>query len=66
MIGYIYQSEPAQGVDKVLIPGDPERARKAELLEKGIDIDDNSWADFLKAGEKAGLDEADIDAILTV
>jgi uncharacterized oxidoreductase len=64
MIGYIYDSEPAEGVDKVLIPGDPERARKAELLVTGIDIDENSWADFLTAGEKAGLTQAEIDAIL--
>ena len=64
MISYIYESEPAAGVDKVLIPGDPERARKAQLLADGIDIDENSWADFLAAGENAGLSETDLNAIL--
>ena len=64
MIRYIYESEPAAGVDKVLIPGDPERARKAQLLVDGIDLDENSWADFLSAGEQAGVSEADVNAIL--
>lgn len=64
MIQYIYESEPAAGFDKVLIPGDPERARMAQLLVDGVDIDENSWKEFVKAGETAGLSTADINAIL--
>ena len=64
MIDYIYESEPAEGVKSVLIPGDPERESKRRLLEEGIEVDDNSWQDFLTAGEKAGKTKQELEAML--
>jgi len=55
MVQYIYTSESAEGVDAVLVPGDPERRSKARLLVEGITVDDRTWAEFLKAGEQAGF-----------
>jgi len=63
MINYIYESEPADGVKSVLIPGDPERESKRRLLEEGIEVDNNSWEDFLTAGEKAGLTSQELDLL---
>ena len=65
MIDYIYESEPAEGLDGVLIPGDPERESKKRLLQEGINVDDNSWQDFLSAGEKAGLEVEELEALAT-
>jgi uncharacterized oxidoreductase len=64
MIDYVYDSRPADGVDKVMIPGDPERSTKARLLKEGIEVDDNSWKEFLKAGVKAGLSKEKLDNLI--
>lgn len=64
MVDYIYASEPAEGVDAVLVPGDPERQSKKRLLTEGIDVDDNSWAEFLKAGEQAGFSADQVARII--
>lgn len=64
MVEYIYTSEAAEGVDAVLVPGDPERQCKARLLTEGINVDDNSWTDFLKAGESAGFGPDQVSRII--
>ena len=64
MIDYIYASEAAEGVEKVLIPGDPERQSFAARSTNGIDIDDNSWRDITNAANAAGLSADDLNALL--
>ena len=64
MIDYIYASKAAEGVEKVLIPGDPERQSLAARSTNGIDIDDNSWQDITNAADAAGLSTDDIKALL--
>ena len=64
MIGYIYASEAAEGVEKVLIPGDPERQSFAARSTNGIDIDDNSWQDITNAANAAGLSADDLNSLL--
>ncbi len=64
MIEYIYASEAAEGVDKVLVPGDPERQSVAARSQAGIDIDDNSWQDITSAAVAAGMSEAEIGALI--
>ena len=64
MIDYIYASEAADGVEKVLIPGDPERQSVAARSQDGIDIDENSWQDIINAATAAGLSEKEISALV--
>ena len=64
MIDYIYASKAAQGVEKVLIPGDPERQSLAARSTNGIDIDENSCQDITNAANAAGLSMDDIKALL--
>lgn len=64
MIDYIYASEAAEGVEKVLIPGDPERQSFAARSTNGIDIDDNSWQDITNAANAAGLSADDLNSLL--
>ena len=64
MIDYIYASEAADGVEKVLIPGDPERQSLAARNRDGIDIDENSWQDITNAATAAGLSEKEISALV--
>lgn len=64
MIDYIYTSKPAEGVDGVLLPGDPERHSCERLLKTGIDVDDNTWSEFLQCGERVGLGAHEVARIL--
>ena len=63
MIAYIRDAQPAAGVDRVRLPGEPERETMMARRADGIPIDDNSWAAILRAGASVGLDA---DAAATI
>ena len=46
---------PAEGYEKVLIPGDPEREAEAERMQQGIPVVDSVIADLNAIAEKFGL-----------
>ncbi len=60
MIKYIQSSEPAKGVDRVRVPGEPERESKVSRLDAGIPIADGSWQELITAAEAAGMASARI------
>ena len=64
MLEYIVASETIDGVDQVLLPGDPERLRREQLMKDGIGVDENSWKLFLASGERAGFGAEQVEAIL--
>ena len=63
LIAYAKSSKPAEGVDEILYPGDPERQRMESRRAEGIPIDDNTWAEMKRMGTEAGMDAAAFDAI---
>ena len=54
---YVKSARPAQGVDAVMVPGDPERKSMAERRAKGIPIDDQTWREILESAEVVGIKE---------
>lgn len=50
-------TKPADGYDKVLIPGDPEREMEAERLENGIPIVESVVMDLRDLAEKMGVEK---------
>ena len=54
LVGYV-KASPEAGADPVLVPGDPERASRADRAANGIPIDDTTWAEILDAEEKVGI-----------
>lgn len=60
MIDYLHSTTPAADVDKVRIPGEPEREAMADRSSNGIDIDDNSWDGILKAATASGMSNSAI------
>jgi len=48
-------AKPAPGLDRVLIPGDPEREYEQERMEKGIPIVASVVDDLKALGEKLGI-----------
>jgi uncharacterized oxidoreductase len=57
MLNYISGTAPAEGFDRVRLPGDPERESRAERLANGIPIDDNTWAQIKQAAVSVGINE---------
>jgi uncharacterized oxidoreductase len=62
MIDYVRSTAPAEGVEAVLMPGDPERASAAKRRAEGIPIDDNTWKQIREAGLSVGLNETELEA----
>lgn len=64
MVDYAKSAAPAEGFDRVRIPGEPEIEAMAERSANGIPIDDNSWQALLDAARQAGMGEDEIrDAV---
>ena len=60
MLDYIRSTAPAEGVDRVRLPGEPERESLAERSAAGVPIDDNTWRQIREAAASVGLEEAAI------
>ncbi|MBW3598225.1 MAG: Ldh family oxidoreductase, partial [Planctomycetes bacterium] len=43
-----------EGVEEILLPGDPERRTMQRRLEEGIPVDDGNWAELVKLAERLG------------
>ena len=63
MIDYLHSTEPARGVDKVRIAGEPERESRAARLADGIPIDPNTWNGLLDAARAAGMNDTEFPAL---
>ena len=48
-------AQPAQGVDKVLVPGDPERISIVNRGRDGIPLDDTTWGNLVEAAVSVGI-----------
>ncbi len=57
MLDYIRATAPAEGVDRVRLPGDPERESLAQRSAAGIPIDENTWAQIRDAAESVGVSD---------
>jgi len=56
-------SKPAEGVDRVLVAGDPERIARARREREGIPLADGTWQQLLEVADKLGVDRAELEAI---
>ena len=66
MIDYIYASTPADGVDRVRLPGDPEKESTAYRKRHGVEIDPNSWESVLNSAENAGLSRDEVASLAQI
>jgi uncharacterized oxidoreductase len=66
MIDYIRATPPAEGFDRVRLPGEPEREAMSERLRLGIPIDEGSWKVLVEAASSVGLDAGQVASISCV
>lgn len=60
MVAELHATTPATGVDRVMVPGEPELAAFDERGATGIPIDANTWAGIVEAAEVVGMSRTDI------
>jgi hydroxycarboxylate dehydrogenase B len=53
-IGYFKSAKPVKGVSEVLVPGEPERAMRAERTKNGVPLSDETWGAIKGAARKVG------------
>jgi uncharacterized oxidoreductase len=64
LIGYVKSARPRPGFDEVLVPGEPERRRRVERLQRGIEVDGRTWTEILDTARMLGLGDAQLDALV--
>lgn len=55
MLGELRAMEPADGHERVMVPGDPELIARADRLERGIPLHPNVVAELRGLGEECGV-----------
>lgn len=54
--GFVRDTPRSEGVDAILLPGDPERRALAERSGRGIPIDEGHWAKLVEVARSVGVD----------
>ncbi|QQS14585.1 MAG: malate/lactate/ureidoglycolate dehydrogenase [Rhodospirillales bacterium] len=62
-LAWVKSAKPQPGVDEVLTPGEPERARRKEKLAKGVPVDETTWGQLVDIAKVVGLTDAEIKAL---
>jgi uncharacterized oxidoreductase len=60
-VEWVKASPLAANTDRIMVPGEPERVRRAELEVKGVPVDLTTWQQIHDAAVKAGMPAAEID-----
>jgi uncharacterized oxidoreductase len=56
LLGFVRGCPRAEGVDEIVLPGDPERRTLKEKLAQGIRIDEGNWEQLVKLAGKWGVE----------
>ena len=59
-VDFIRATKTVDGVESVLLPGDPERKMRAERTQNGIPLPDDTWAAIVNTAREVGVSEASI------
>lgn len=64
MVDYLHDTQPAKGVDRVRIPGEPERETMAERSVEGIPLDDQTLSELLNAAKAVGMSDSEMSVYI--
>jgi len=56
LLGFVRGCPRAEGVDEIVLPGDPERRTLKEKLAQGIRLDEGNWEQLVKLADKWGVE----------
>jgi uncharacterized oxidoreductase len=60
-VEWVKASPLAAGTDKIMVPGEPEQARRADLNANGIPIDPTTWQQIRAAAVQSGMPTGKIE-----
>ena len=66
LIAWEKASPPAAGVERVLIAGDPERAKRRQRRAEGLQVDATTWEEILAAAELLKLARTEVQKLAGV
>ena len=55
LTGFVRDCPRIEGVDEILLPGDPERRMLARRTAEGIPLDEGNWNELVKLAERLGV-----------
>jgi uncharacterized oxidoreductase len=64
LIDYVKSGLPAEGYDKIRVPGEPEQESIVKCKLEGIKIDENTWAEMTKMGCDNGMKKTDFEILI--
>jgi uncharacterized oxidoreductase len=59
-VDYFKDTKPAVGTESVLIPGDPEAAKREDRTKNGVPLPDDTWAAIVNTAREVGVSEVSI------
>lgn len=62
-VDWVKQSPAMQNTHGVMLAGEPERRTRAQRLQTGIPVDDNTWQEILHTCDDLGVDRAAVDSL---
>ena len=60
LVDFVYNCPKAEGIDEVLLPGDPERKMLADRSTNGIFLDDENWGELVALAERLQVDVGNV------
>ena len=60
-VAYVKSARPATPGGEVLVPGEPEERTRAQRLEEGVPLPDDTWSAILDSARRIGIDDARIE-----
>jgi uncharacterized oxidoreductase len=63
-IDWFIKARPADGDRPVMLPGDPERARRRERDVSGIELSEAAWDSIMMAAESVGVDRSTLESLI--
>jgi len=61
-VDWVKASPLADGTDSIMVPGEPEQARRAERLAGGVPIDSTTWRQICDAAVRLGMGEGEAES----
>jgi len=63
-VDWFVEARPADGEGHVMLPGDPERARRREREVSGIELSEATWDSIKMAAESVDMDRNTLDGLI--
>ena len=63
-VDWFIEARPADAERNVMLPGDPERARRREREVSGVELSEATWESIMVAAESGGIDRSTLETLI--